>query len=634
MPRAASFATGLPVRLRPVRPQGRTAWRTLVSMGMLATAWTMAPAAVYPADTPASRVAPVFREATDTGLDFVHQNGMSGELYLPEVSSGGAALFDYDNDGDLDLYLVQGHMLGPGNEEADALRKSQHPLPLVDRLYRNDLTVAADGQRKIRFVDVTDASGIKALGYGMGVTTGDFDGDGWTDLYVANLESNQLWRNRGPDENGKITFEDVTAQSGADDSRWSTIGLFFDADADGDLDLYIVNYVDFDFVRHRKCSTETGVPDYCAPLAYRPLADKLLRNVGPDDKGHVTFENVTEKAGITEAGSGLGIVATDFDGDGDLDLYVANDLMPNFLYLNQGDGTFVDEGLLSGAAVNRDGKPESSMGVDAGDVDNDGDSDIVIAHLSGETNTLYQNDGGGLFLDQTREIGLGAASWTFTAFGAAFLDYDNDGWLDLMTANGAVRKIERLARAGDPFPLHQTNQLFRNLGVGADGRVRFEEASSRAAAAFAPSEVSRGIAIGDLDNDGDPDAVIANNAGPARLLLDQVGQDRSWIGLDVRTARGATALGARVRLLRVAGPPLLRRVRTDGSYGSAHDPRVLFGLDDAKTIAGVEVVWVGGTTERFGPLATRAYHTLRQGEGSPSKVTPSPTVPPPGASKP
>lgn len=616
MSRFASSASDSPDRSHSRRTKRRHAWSSSVPIGTL-TAVMLASTALYPAE------GPIFREATSTGLDFVHQNGMSGELYLPEVSSGGAALFDYDNDGDLDLYLVQGHMLGPGKGEADALRPSEHPHPLVDRLYRNDLTAGADGQPRIRFVDVTGESGIDAPGYGLGVTAGDFDGDGWTDLYVANLGANQLWRNRGPDANGRVTFEDVTARAGAGDSRWSTIGLFFDYDADGDLDLYIVSYVDFDFVRHRQCTTETGVPDYCAPLAYRPLADKLLRN-----RGDGTFEDVTESAGIVGAGSGLGAVATDFDGDQDLDLYIANDLMANFLYLNQGDGTFIDEGLLSGAAVNRDGKPESSMGVDAGDVDNDGDSDIVIAHLSGETNTLYQNDGGGLFLDQTREIGLGAASWTFTAFGAAFLDYDNDGWLDLMTANGAVRKIERLARAGDPFPLHQTNQLFRNLGTGADGRVRFDEVSSLASAAFAPSEVSRGLAIGDLDNDGDPDAVIANNAGRARILLDQVGQDRAWIGLDVRDKRGNAALGARVIVLREGGTSLVRRVRTDGSYGSAHDPRVLFGLDDAKKIIGVEVVWADGPAERFSPLALRAYHTLRQGEGI------TRTTPPAGASKP
>jgi hypothetical protein len=565
-----------------------------------------------------SATGPLFREATDTGLDFVHQNGMSGELYLPEVSSGGAALFDYDNDGDLDLFLTQGHMLGPGKTEADALRPSQHPQPLMDRLYRNDLEAGPDGRRTVRFVDVTAESGIVARGYGLGVSAGDFDGDGWVDLYIANLGANQLLRNRGPNAEGRVTFEDVTSRTGAGDTRWSTTGLFLDYDADGDLDLYIVSYVDFDFVHHRQCTTETGAPDYCAPLAYKPLADKLLRN-----RGDGTFEDVSDTAGITSLGSGLGAVATDFDGDHDLDLYIANDLMANFLYLNQGDGTFIDDGLLSGAAVNRDGKPESSMGVDAGDVDNDGDDDIIIAHLSGETNTLYLNDGGGLFLDQTREAGLGAASWTFTAFGAAFLDFDNDGWLDVMTANGAVRKIERLARAGDPFPLHQTNQLFRNLGKGPDGRVRFNEVSSLAPAAFAPSEVSRGIAVGDLDNDGDPDVVIANNGGRARVLLNHAGQDRAWIGFDVRDALDHVALGARVTVLRVGAEPLVRRVHTDGSYGSAHDPRVLFGLGTAGRIAGIEVAWLQGQVERFAALPTRGYHSLRQGQGTPKNASPT-----------
>ncbi len=569
------------------------------------------------APTGAGDPGPFIDAAADSGLDFNHFNGMSGELYYSEIMGSGVALFDYDNDGDLDVYLVQGRLLGPDKELADAtFPPSPEMLPLYDRLYRNDLETDASGHPRPRFTDVTEGSGLRADGYGMGVATGDFDNDGWTDLYVTQAGSNQLWRNQGAGDGDHVTFREVTEASGADDPRWSLSATWIDFDTDGWLDLYVVNYVDFTVAEHRQCRMLSGQPDYCGPQAFKPQADSLLRNLGGSGEG-ATFEDVSTTTGIaTVSGAGMGLAAGQFDGGGGPDLYVANDGMANFLWLRQADGTFRDHALVSGTAFNREGQPEAGMGVTAGDYDGDGDDDLLITHLALETHTLYRNDGDGAFEDVTVAGGLGASSFQATGFGAAWIDYDNDGWLDLMAVNGAVVTIPELAAAGDPFPLGMSNQLFRNLGQ-AGGGVSFEEVS-RTGEPFRWSAVSRGLAIGDLDNDGDADAVVTHNAGAARLLLNQVGQQRHWMGL--RLVAGEPPrdmLGAEVEVARPgrqAGPRLWRRVRTGGSYLSAHDPRVLFGLGDDPEIGDVTVRWPGGSVERF-EVAPDRYTTLRRGTG-------------------
>ncbi|HUO87448.1 MAG TPA: VCBS repeat-containing protein, partial [Thermoanaerobaculia bacterium] len=405
---------------------------------------------------------PPFLEADDVGLDFVHVNGRHGELYFVENVGAGAALFDYDGDGDLDLYLVQGEALGP-----EAQRQG-----VGDRLFRNDLTRDADGRPVLRFTDVTAEAGLAEGEYGMGVAAGDFDGDGHVDLYVTNWGPNRLWRNRGDG-----TFEDVTAASGTGEPRWSVSATFVDYDRDGDLDLFVGNYVAFSYAVHKVCRSESGLRDYCTPLAFAAESDRLFEN-----RGDGTFADATRAAGLdrVEPAGALGVVAADLDGDGWVDLYVANDLAPNHLWINRGDGTFREEALLAGCAVDGQGRAQASMGVDAADFDGDGDEDLFLTHLTGEANTLYVNDGSGMFRDGSIAAGLAAPSLPFTGFGTAFLDYDGDGRLDLLAANGAVRQIEALARAGDPYPLHQTNQLFRNLGAGADGRVRFADVSAAA----------------------------------------------------------------------------------------------------------------------------------------------------------
>ncbi len=548
------------------------------------------------------------------GLDFVHLNGMTGEYYFCEITGPGGALFDADNDGDLDLYLVQGGPLGLHDPSERA----------GDRLWRNDLAPGPDGSPVLRFTDVTEHSGLEAYGYGLGVATGDFDNDGWTDLYLTNFGSNQLWRNQGPGDDGHVTFRDVTAEAGVDDERWSTSAAFTDYDGDGWLDLYVANYVDFRLTANKVCSGPSSRRDYCGPKTYQGETDRLFRNRGADATGPL-FEDVSGAAGILgEAGAGLGVVASDFDGDGRTDFYVANDQDRNVLWTHRGGGadgnvTFVNQALLAGCAANMEGRAESSMGVVAGDVDNDGDDDLFMTHLHTETNTVYLNDGKGIFVDGTMQTGLGPPSLGTTGFGTVFLDLDNDGWLDLAMANGAVTEIEELALAGDPLPLHQPNQLLRNLGPGADGVVRFVEAGDEAGAAFAASEVSRGLAAGDVDNDGDTDLLVLNNHGPARLLLNRAGQEAPWLGLRLVGGDGRRdMIGARVTLERRGAPDLSRRVDTAGSYCSAGDPRVLFGLGGGGELEAVRVRWPDGSSEQWRPPpAAGRYATLIQGTGSP-----------------
>ena len=549
-------------------------------------------------------------QANASGLDFVHFNGMSGKLYYPEPMAPGVAMFDYDNDGDLDLYLVQGQMLGPG-----ALGDATFPPkgPLGDRLYRNDLVVHPDGTRTLHFTDVTEGSAIHPHGYGMGVTTGDFNNDGCIDLYLTGLGRNQLYRN-----NCDGTFTDVSKQSGTEDAAWSVSAAFVDYDRDGWLDLYVGNYLRYRLDSNIRCFAPTGAPDYCPPASYKPVPDRLYHN-----NRDGTFTDVTAPAGIgREFGPALGITTADFNGDGWIDIYVANDGLDNQLWLNQHDGTFKNTALLAGVALADQGKAEASMGVDAGDFDNDGDEDLFVAELTGQGSNLYVNDGSGTFEDQSIRSGLGPATVPYTGFGTAWFDFDNDGWLDLLAVNGAVETIQALAQAHDKYPLHQRKLLFRNLGdaavrEGKNPRVKFADVTDQAGDVFTLSEVGRGLAFGDIDNDGDTDVLIGNNSGPARLLINNVGNHKHWLGL--RLVGGTTArdmLGARVEIVRANGSKLWRRARADGSYASASDPRVLVGLgDSAEAPSLVRVRWPDGRSEEWTHIVVDRYTTLQQGHG-------------------
>ncbi len=563
--------------------------------------------------------------AAATGLDFVHFNGMSGEYYFCETVGSGGALVDVDNDGDLDVYLVQGRMPAPDGDPAAAIFPPAKGEPLRDRLYRNDLEIAADGSRRLRFTDVTAASGLENPAFGMGVAAGDFDNDGRTDLYVTNFGPNRLWRNNGPDAGGTVTFTDVTAASGTGDRRWSTSAAFVDVDADGRLDLYVVNYVDFRIANHETCVNELGEIEYCGPLSYEPETDRLFRNLGVGADGLVTFADVSAAAGLVAApGPGLGVVSTDLDGDGRIDVVVANDQARNHLWINRtGAGgpdderpgrvrrvRLHEEALLRGSAVDAEGMAQASMGVAAGDVDNDGDDDLFMTHLLREVNTLYLNDGSGYFADRTSASGLGTPSIGYTAFGVALLDVDNDGWLDVLTVNGEVRTIPELRAAGDPWPLAQPNQLFLNRGG------TFVEAGERAPVLAEP-RVSRGAVVGDVDNDGDADVMVTNAAGAVQLLINQVGADSHWLGLRLVDGSGRDALGARAGLDR-DGVMLWRQARTDGSFLAANDPRVLFGRGEDGAPAAVTVEWPSGRRETWEDLAVDRYHTLVEGKGRPS----------------
>ncbi|HEY0764500.1 MAG TPA: CRTAC1 family protein [Pyrinomonadaceae bacterium] len=541
----------------------------------------------------------VFKEvAEQVGLKFQHYNGMTGKFYLPEITGSGGALFDFDNDGDLDVFLVQGNVLEPNTQPGNTLFPWRGPESPRGKLFRNNLNTG-----KLSFTDVTQQSGIVATGYGMGGAVGDINNDGLPDLYVSNLGTNQMYLNKG---GGK--FADVTKESGTDDPRWSTSASFFDYDRDGWLDLMVVNYADFTTANSPACYAATTAKDYCTPRVFRAPGNRLFHN-----KGNGVFEDVTVSAGVSkDFGHGLGIVTADLNDDGWIDIYVANDGDQNQLWTNQKNGTFVNDALLAGVAVNRNGQTEAGMGVDVGDVDGNGTDDIFVTHLMDETNTLFLNLGKALFEDRTREAGLGMPGRRFTGFGTFFFDYDNDGWLDLFVANGAVQLLPELVRVNNPFPLGQPNQLFRNTGKGS-----FVEITDQAE--LQPLEVSRGAALGDVDNDGDTDVLVTNNNGPARLLLNQVGNKNHWLGLRLVGKSGRDMLGAQVEIVITEKNTLRRRVRTDGSYLVGNDPRVLVGLGANTRVPKLRVHWPDGTVEELKDLQTDRYTTLKQG----TKISPA-----------
>ena len=512
--------------------------------------------------------------AKESGLAFEHVNGMVGKRWLVEIMGSGAGVFDFDGDGRLDVWLVQG---GP-------LADRDGVLP-CDRLFRN---VGRDGA--LRFEDATSASGICSSGYGMGIATGDIDNDGDLDAFVANYGANALYENIG---GGR--FRDITASAGIVGDAWSVSASFADVDGDGLLDLYVANYVAFS-LDAKHCTSDRRTPSYCLPVVYPDAADKLYRNLGGR-----RFVDVSAAAGVGAVrAAAMGVVAEDFDGDGNIDFYVANDMHDNLLWMNDGAGAFSDRALLAGAAVNGDGMVEASMGVAAEDFDQDCDIDLFMTHLAVQTNTLYVNDGEGWFTDKSNAAGVAASSFPYTGFGTAWFDADNDGDLDLFSANGAVADIAGQAPGLAGLALRQPNQFWLN-----DGRGRYTEA--RDVPALAVEEVSRGAAFGDLDNDGDLDIVVMNNRGPARLYRNDAATAH-WLGVELAAAGGVA--GARVWMegRRCRG----KRATTDGSYASANDLRLLFGLGGDSWPKNLVVRWPDGEEQRFGPLAVDRYHLLRR----------------------
>lgn len=504
--------------------------------------------------------------ASELGIDFRHQSGHDKEFYLPESMSGGVGLLDYDRDGYLDVYFVQGGSL-------TGQRRSQY----ANVLYRN----LGNG----RFVDVTASAGVGDLGYGMGCACGDFDGDGWTDIYVTNVGSNVLFHN-----NKDGSFSDATADAGVGDKSFGASAVFVDYDRDGDLDLFVANYVDWAPDREVACPGPSGSPDYCSPLVYKaPARDTLYRN-----NGGGVFSDVTESSGVAETyGNGLGVACGDFNRDGLVDIAVANDLMANQLWINLGHGKFRDEAVERGVAYSGTGVAESGMGVDARDADQDGDLDLFMTHFKDQTNTFYENRNG-FFTDRTDEVGL-RPSLPFVGFGTAMVDLNNDGLIDMFVANGRVLTGPRYGKDGGPYAL--PNQLFLGTGKG-----KYREYMPRGGTVEPVIHASRGAAFGDFDNDGGIDIFIVNRDGPAYLLRNRIGSANHWITFRVTNRRGGCAIGARVEI-DAGGRQWIRYVRPGYSYCSSNDPRVHFGLGNISRVDKVVVTWVDGSTTRFGPFA-------------------------------
>lgn len=551
--------------------------------GALAACGGGAPSAPASSSTSSSAPAagpPWFEDiAALAGVVFQHRSGHENPRYrLPEIMGGGAALFDMDGDGDLDLLLVQSGRLG-GDDAGP-----RH------RLFRND--------GRARFEDVTAGSGVDVPGYGMGVATGDVDDDGDVDVYLTNLGSNVLLVN-----DGRGHFTNVTAKAGVAGGGWSTSAAFADLDTDGDLDLVVTRYVDWSVGRERQCFALTGVVDYCSPKNYdAPSSSLLFLN-----RGDGTFVDASTSSRFTGArGNGLGVVVDDVNRDGRPDVFIANDSTPNHLWMNQGGGRFAESALTFGVAIDQDGAPKAGMGVHAADVDDDGDNDLLVMNLDTESDSFFRNDGT-FFVDATNMVGLRVASRRFTRFGMAMIDFDDDGRLDLYEANGRVG-LQGETFAADPYA--EPNLLFRGL-AGA----KFEEVTPRGGTATPLIATSRAAAFGDLDNDGGVDIVVANRDA-APYVLRNVAKDRGhWAAFSVRTAKGRDALGA-VLTIRAGGRTWRRDVRSAYSYLAANDPRVHVGLGAATSIEAVDVAWPGGATERFGPFAVDAIATIVQGRGS------------------
>ncbi len=497
-------------------------------------------------------------------LRFRHINGASGQKYFIEPLGSGVALFDFDNDAGLELYFVNGSVL-PGSADS---------IPPTNVLYRND-----DG----RFTDITREASVGDTGYGFGCCVGDYNNDGFRDLYVTNYGTNVLYEN-----NGDGTFTNVTERAGVGGAMLSTGCAFVDYDTDGWLDLYVVNYVQFSTEANPECSRQ-GIRTYCTPEALRAEADILYRN-----NGDGTFTDVTQAAGIAESlGKGLGVVCGDIDNDGDVDIFVANDTTPNFLYLNNGDGTFTEDALFAGVALSEEGRAYSGMGANLGDFDNDGYLDIVITNFQEQTNSLYHNAQDGFFTEVSFAKGVGEKSLPYLAWGVDFVDFDNDGWLELFIANGHLD--DNVAKIDPVGTYAQPNQLFWN-----------DRGDSFAASVLTERRVysSRGAAFGDIDNDGDVDIVVSNMNDVPTLLRNDSGNARRWLRLKlVGTHCNRDAIGARATV--VSGElTQIREVKSGSGYLSQNELQLHFGLGDAEKVDSVTVRWPCGQIDTVREVKT------------------------------
>jgi hypothetical protein len=531
-----------------------------------------------PADAAPARVTFAEVPAKESGIVWAHDNAMSPQRYLPETVGAGCAFFDYDNDGWMDIYLVNS---GP----SDFYRP---PTPLRNALYRNN----RDGS----FADVTEKAGVAGGTFGMGAAAADFDGDGWQDLFVTSYGRNILYRNRGDG-----TFADVTDKAGITSSGWSTCATWFDFDNDGRLDLFVSSFVRY--TKETSCgNNRLGHRYYCIPRVFKPMPSQLFRNLGDG-----TFLDVSKESGIADSpGKSFGAVATDVNNDGLTDLFVANDTMPNFLFVNQGAGKFEEVGLAAGVAYSEGGTPRSGMGVDAADFDGDGWQDLFVANIDQELFSLYHNQKDLTFVDAPGEIA--PATRFLSGWGLKFFDYDNDGDPDLFLANGhpddMVETVSPRVKYREPL------LLFENTGKS------FRNVSAQSGEVFKKDYSGRGAAFGDYDNDGDVDVLVSNNGEPPLLLRNEGGSRNNWLGLQlVATKSNPGAVGAVIRWS--AGGVKRSRLKTSGgSYLASHDPREVLGLGRAAAVEGVEIQWPSGKVDRLKNLPVNTYVKVVEGESA------------------
>jgi enediyne biosynthesis protein E4 len=521
-----------------------------------------------------------------SGITWKHVNGRSPNYYLPETTGAGCAFFDYDNDGWMDIYLVNSGRCDFYDPDP----------PLRNALYHNN----RDGT----FTDVTERAGLQGGGYGMGVAVGDYDGDGLPDLYLTQYGRSILYHNEG---NGR--FVDVTDRAGVSAPGWSSSAVWLDYDNDGRLDLFVCQFVEFSKEKNLFCGDpQTGERYYCIPRGYRPTASWLFHN-----NGDGTFKDVSKESGIADQlGKAWGVVATDIDNDGRMDLFVANDTLPNFLFRNRGGGKFEEIALEAGVAYSEGGRPRSGMGVDSADYDQDGWMDLFVANVDHERYSIYRNNHDGTFRDEALATGIGDASLLMSGWGLKFFDFDNDGNLDLFLANG--HPDDRVESHYRNIHYEEPLLLFRNTG---EAQHRFENVSPIAGPVFQRQFASRGLAIGDYDNDGGTDVLIAVNNGAPLLLHNVAAKGSHWLGVHlIGKKANRDAIGATVTyragdfersVFKVGG----------GSYLASHDPRIVLGIGPRRRIDWVEVKWPqpSGRIERFTDLAIDRYVSLEEGGG-------------------
>jgi hypothetical protein len=535
-----------------------------------------------------SAAGPVFTDATaQAGIRFVHNNGGFGRKYLPETIGSGLVFFDADGDGWQDALFVNSKAL-PGPSAS-----RPRPGRSVAALYRNTQAGA--------FADITAGSGLDVELYGIGAAAADFDNDGKVDLYLTALDGNRLFRNLG---GGK--FADVTARAGVADGGFSTSALWFDYDKDGRLDLFVAHYVQWSPATDLHCTLDGKNKSYCTPESYKGASPSLFHN-----RGDGTFENVTKKAGLFDSSSkGLGTAMLDFDGDGWMDLFVANDTEPNRLYRNRRDGTFVDVGVTAGVAFSQQGIARAGMGVDAADYDGSGRPSVIVGNFSNEMMALYHNEGNGLFIDDAPRAAIGRATLLTLTFGCFFFDYDLDGYPDIFAANGHVS--DDIEKVQSRVTYAQPPHLFRNAGG-----TRFDAVSAQVGQDFARPVVARGAAYADYDNDGDLDVLLNVNNGPARLLRNDGGNANNVLRVrTVGTASNRDGIGARVDVTIAGGRKTWQIVKTGSSYASQSELPLTFGLGAAAGVDAVRVTWPSGRVDTVAAQRGNQMVTIEEGKGA------------------